>query len=373
MRPEHRTLQSFLRQTGSNSVLEYLGLDMDPDPQSVASAIQRRRRWAQARLSNPRYEAEARSVLTHHALMAQVVSESGDDGEQVDQLRAFWRGLTLAGLPRPERVQRMHGEAARIGVSAERLEALLVVGSVTVTECVTQDPSPPPQPAPAPVPSPRRSARRATRDAMALARRLTEIVNEGVLHADALEDVLESAQERGLRPAETLAELDASVRRARREQRRLARACKQPSRDQVQAALQEVCDSLRELAIHGFLDDRSLRVVERQARRNGLQREQVEELLCDAQATARHMQSNARIPAAVLSVPATAAVADIDQAWSSARAEGTESGGPWEQAHRVMPLDMAWAVLRRVRAQDAAPTEIIAAPELELRQAAYAV
>lgn len=289
---ELESLQGFLRQTGSDSVLAYLGLDADPEPQAVAGALQRRRRWAQARLSNPRYESEARAVLSVHRLLVRALSEPlGDDHEPVEQLRAFWRGLTLAGLPRPQRTGRMHQEAARIGVPADRLALWLVLGWVTPRACAAQDPVHVPAPRPA-------SARPATRDALALARRLTEVVREGVLPQDTLEAVLQSAEDRGLSTADTLSALEASVRRARRARRPVGG----PSSDALRAARKEARDALTDLAQQGFLDARCVQVVARQARRNGLSQDAVDALIQDAQAAARSVGASPLIPPAVLEV-----------------------------------------------------------------------
>lgn len=336
---DYRVLQSFLDSVGRISLMEYLGLPEDPDARESVAAVRARRRWAQAWLTNPRYQAEAQQVIRHKTRMERVLCSAiaqPEDRGVVHSLRTFWSGLAMADVPQAERLARLTEEAQRLGVSQERMLRLLVVG--TVTHVPHRAPQAAPQPA-AVDPAPAQDQG----DAAALAEHLAQVVERGSLPLDQVEGLLRSAKARCLTPAATLVELDAAVQAAKQ----AAESTQDRARLALQATLSEVCESVRGLALQGLVTDRSLRAVARHARRQGLPADPVHALLHAAQTTEDLMAHAPQTARALLAVSEDADRAELDHAWTAARAKVDPTAPPWQEARRVLSLDLAWAILRR--------------------------
>jgi hypothetical protein len=493
---EYRSIQAFLDEVGKPGLREYLRLEPGSGAAEASAAVRKRKRWAQAQLANPRYESEARFVLRNQHLMERVllVPEARETADaHAKQLRAFWMGLTLAGLAWSERLQRTRGESQRLGVPPARVEELLVVGRLTDPEDIATDdmthnaeaaawdwsepesthapPAPaghlpsfsmqiggldersfdqsmehtadaslprielssseslpplesltpastlppleslppvrldslppteplprmdslppgerlqrldslppteplpridsPPPPAPSPgatgfstrrrapeqprmdLPRPPDPAlERRNRAARMLAQRMTEVMRDGRLPITEIEDLLRKAREQNLSPDATLARLEALIGRRTKRPSGARRGPPKPqlSRGALRKALQELTDTLRGLTAQGLLDDSGESMLHRLGRRRGLDKGQVTSLLADARDAVELMEAGRMDPFRELGLRAGATVGQAREAWQTARGSVSWTGALWAEAHRVVRMDAAWAVIVR--------------------------
>ena len=94
---EQKILGAFLASRGRRDVQEYLKLSASSSPEQQAAAVEKRRLWAQAQQTNPKFQEEALWVLAHTHLLLEALEKSSEE--------LIWLKATPSKAPSKDGVQ----------------------------------------------------------------------------------------------------------------------------------------------------------------------------------------------------------------------------------------------------------------------------
>ena len=94
---EQKILGAFLASRGRRDVQEYLKLSASSSSEQQAAAVEKRRLWAQAQQTNPKFQEEALWVLAHTHLLLEALEKSSEE--------LIWLKATPSKAPAKDGVQ----------------------------------------------------------------------------------------------------------------------------------------------------------------------------------------------------------------------------------------------------------------------------